>query len=46
MLWKLLKVAEKRFRHLNSAELLKDVFEGKRCKDGVFVHKQSENQAA
>jgi len=37
MLWKLLQVAEKNFRSLNSPELLKDVYAGKRFEDGEMV---------
>lgn len=35
MIWKLLRVAEKRFRRLKGHELLRDVFEGKVFVDGV-----------
>jgi putative transposase len=37
VLWKLLLLAERRFRRLNSPELLKDVFAGTRYIDGVQV---------
>ncbi len=36
MIWKLLRVAEKRFRKLNAYELLKDVYAGKEFVDGVM----------
>jgi len=36
MVWKLLKVAEKRFRILKGYELLPAVYAGGRCVDGVF----------
>jgi hypothetical protein len=35
VLWKLLLVAERRFRRLNSPELLKEVFAGVQYVDGV-----------
>jgi putative transposase len=37
MLWKLLQVAEKRFRALNSPDLLQDVYAGKQFVDGEMV---------
>jgi len=36
MVWKLLKVAEKRFRILKGYELLPAVYAGQRCIDGVL----------
>jgi transposase-like protein len=37
MIWKLLRVAEKRFRRLKGYWLLQDVYEGKRFVDGIAV---------
>jgi hypothetical protein len=37
MIWKLLRVAEKSWRALNAPHLMKEVYEGKRFKDGVAV---------
>lgn len=37
MIWKLLRVAEKRFRRLKGYWLLQDVYEGKRFTDGIAV---------
>lgn len=37
MIWKLLLVAEKRFRRLKGFELLKDVYQGKEFADGVAL---------
>jgi putative transposase len=37
VLWKLLLLAERRFRRLNSPELLKNVFAGANYVDGVRV---------
>ena len=34
LIWKLLLVAEKRFRRLDAPHLLKDVFEGRKFEDG------------
>jgi len=44
VLWKLLLVAERRFRRLNSPELLKEVFAGVQYVDGVRA--RSEEAAA
>jgi putative transposase len=41
MIWKLLLVAEKRFRRLKGYELLKDVYQGKEFADGVAVQMPS-----
>lgn len=50
MIWKLLRVAEKRFRRLKGHELLKDVYEGKVFIDGVDAQsaavKTAERKAA
>jgi len=37
MIWKLLCVAEKKFRRLKGYWLLQDVYEGKRFTDGIAV---------
>ena len=37
MIWKLMGVAEKNWNKLNSPELLKDVYEGKKFEDGLAV---------
>ena len=37
LIWKLLSVAEKRFRRLDAPHLLKDVFEGRKFEDGKPV---------
>ena len=34
LIWKLLTVAEKRFRKLDAPHLLRDVFEGRKFEDG------------
>lgn len=46
VIWKMLLVAEKRFRRLKAPELMKDVYHGARCVDGVAVRKRSEEEAA
>jgi len=48
MIWKLLMMAEKRFRKLNAYELLKDVYAGRRFFDGVIQDEStiSERMAA
>ena len=45
MIWKLLMVAEKRFRRLKGFELLKDVYQGKEFDDGVSVQMPSADPA-
>ena len=40
LIWKLLLVAEKRFRRLDAPHLLKDVFEGRKFEDGKPVSTQ------
>ncbi|MBI5776027.1 MAG: IS256 family transposase [Nitrospirae bacterium] len=37
MIWKLLMVAEKSWRALNAPHLMRDVYDGKRFKDGIAV---------
>lgn len=44
MIWKLLQIAEKSFRKLNSPELLPAVYEGKVFKNGVAVKTKTEGQ--
>ena len=45
LIWKLLLVAEKRFRRLDAPHLLKDVFEGRKFEDGKPVSTQQRTQA-
>jgi putative transposase len=42
MIWKLLCVAEKSWRALNAPHLMKEVYEGKRFKDGIAVRTRTE----
>jgi transposase-like protein len=42
MIWKLLRVAEKSWRALNAPKLMKEVYEGKRFKDGIAVRMKIE----
>jgi transposase-like protein len=37
MIWKLLRVAEKSWRALNAPKLMKELYDGKRFKDGIAV---------
>ena len=46
LIWKLLLVAEKRFRRLDAPHLLKDVFEGRKFEDGKPVSDQQRKNAA
>ena len=46
LIWKLLLVAEKRFRRLDAPHLLKDVFEGRKFEDGTPVSTQQRKNAA
>ena len=46
LIWKLLTVAEKRFRKLNAPHLLGDVFEGRKFEDGKPVSTQQREAAA
>ena len=46
LIWRLLLVAEKRFRKLNAPELLRDVYEGRRFEDGKPVPEGQERIAA
>ena len=42
MIWKLLLVAEKSWRALNAPELMQDLYDGKRFKDGIAVETKTE----
>ena len=46
LIWKLLTVAEKRFRRLDAPDLLSDVFEGRKFEDGKPVSTQQRKVAA
>ena len=46
LIWKLLAVAEKRFRRLDAPHQLKDVFEGKKFEDGKPVSDHQRKEAA
>ena len=46
LIWKLLTVAEKRFRRLDAPHLLRDVFEGRRFEDGKPVPSRQRKVAA
>jgi len=46
LIWKLLTVAEKRFRKLDAPHLLRDVFEGRKFEDGMPVSTQQRTVAA
>ena len=46
LIWKLLTVAEKRFRKLDAPHQLKDVFEGRKFEDGKPVSTQQRKEAA
>jgi putative transposase len=46
VIWKMLLVAEKRFRRLRAPELMKDVFRGAKYVNGVLVNEVSEEKAA
>ncbi len=46
LIWKLLTVAEKRFRRLDAPHLLSDVFEGRKFEDGKPVSTQQRKAAA
>lgn len=46
LIWKLLTVAEKRFRRLNAPHQLKDVFEGRKFSDGKPVSTDQRKKAA
>jgi transposase-like protein len=44
LIWKILMIAEKKFRRLNAPELLEDVYAGKTFVDGVAVNVKKVNQ--
>ena len=46
LIWKLLLVAEKRFRRLDAPHLLKDVYKGRKFEDGKPVSTQQRKNAA
>lgn len=46
VLWKLLLIAERRFRRLNAPQLVKAVFLGAQCVDGVQIYHRSQEAAA
>ena len=46
MIWKMLLVAERRFRRLKAPELMKDVHLGAEYKDGIVINTMSEKVAA
>ena len=46
MIFKLLQVAEKRFRRLNSPKLMKEVYEGMEFADGIRVEEREEQKEA
>lgn len=46
LIWKLLSVAEKRFRRLRAPHQLKDVFEGRKYEDGKPVSHRQRKEAA
>ena len=46
LIWKILMVAEMKFRHLNAPELLEEVYQGKKFVDGVVVNKVNRRLAA
>ena len=44
MIWKLLRVAEKRFKTLKGCSLLPDVYAGKKFIDGVMISEKIESE--
>ena len=46
LIWKVMMVAEKKFRRLDAPELLKEVYEGAIYKDGLRVKDEVEKEAA
>ena len=46
LIWKILLIAEKKFRRLNAPALLKDVYAGRKFVDGVAVNKVNRKLAA
>jgi transposase-like protein len=46
LIWKIMMVAEKKFRRLDAPELLKEVYEGAIYKDGIRIKDEVEKEAA
>lgn len=46
MIWRILKIAEKKFRRLNAPHLLDGLYKGKKFVDGVAVRKINGRVAA
>ncbi|MGH2498750.1 MAG: transposase [Candidatus Limnocylindria bacterium] len=46
LIWKVLRIAESRWRRLDAPELLKDVYEGRRFVDGKAITRSLEREAA
>ncbi len=46
LIWKVLRVAESRWRRLDAPELLRDVYDGRRFVDGKPITRPSERTAA
>ena len=46
LIWKILMVAENKFRRLNSPELLQQVYKAQRLEDGIEVVETSRRRAA
>ncbi len=46
LIWKVLRIAESRWRRLDAPELLKDVYEGRRCADGMPITRSIGKEAA
>ena len=46
VIWKMLLVAEKRFRRLKAPELMRDVYQGAKYVNGVLVNEESKEKAA
>lgn len=46
LIWKILMIAEKKFRRLNAPRLLENVYQGKKFVDGVAVKKGNGRLAA
>lgn len=46
MIWKLLMVAQKRFNRLKAYGLLEDVYQGRKCIDGIFITEINQKREA
>ncbi|MGH8625818.1 MAG: transposase [Gammaproteobacteria bacterium] len=46
LIWKIMRVAETTFRHLNAAALLKDVYQGATYADGIRIKEELVREAA